>query len=157
MRNFASLSLVFLLLALIPSVSPAQCVYHTISVSRVEGTVSDPNGQPIPNVKVELKRDNERIAAATTNEQGRFSIQAPPGKYELRATSQSFAPGHAYIGLGSDLVTLFRSSHLWMILTPGVAIDQCTFVTTSRKKFENAVQRHKQEIEEFNKNNVTQK
>jgi Carboxypeptidase regulatory-like domain len=138
-------------------VSPAQCGYHTIPVSRVEGSVSDPYGQPIPNAKVELKRDNERIAAATTNEQGEFSIQAPAGRYELRATSQPFAPGYAYIGLGSDLATLFRSSHLWMILTPGLVIDQCTLVTTSRKGFESAVQRHKQELEQFNKNHATQK
>jgi hypothetical protein len=141
MRNLNGLILCLAFVALIPDICRSQCVYRAILVSRVQGTILDPYGKPIPNVEVDLKRDGVRIAGATTNDVGEFSIQATPGKYELHAHADRFASGFARIDLGTDLVRMLRpSAHFWMILRVGVVNDACTFSTTSRRELRRAIQ-----------------
>jgi protocatechuate 3,4-dioxygenase beta subunit len=143
MGKLVRLSLALLFLPLAARTCVGQCVYQTISVSRVQGTIVDPSGVPIPNVEVELKRDGERAAVTTTGENGEFSIQAPPGAYDLNAHGKAFAPGFARIDVGTDLARIVRPTHIWMILDVGMTMENCTFATTSRRQFEKAIQAFK--------------
>jgi hypothetical protein len=148
MRKLSDLLLTLALLGTIPATCLAQCVYRTISVSRVDGavvgTIADSYGRPIPNVNVELKRHGELVAATTTNESGEFSVSAKPGEYDLHAHTSQFAPGFARIDVRSDFEQTFFPSHLWMILDAGVwQLDQCTLAATSRREFEKTIQEHK--------------
>jgi hypothetical protein len=143
MGKLARLSLALLFLPLVARTCVGQCVYRTISVSRVQGTIVDPSGVPIPNVDDELKRDGKRTATGTTNESGEFSIQASPGVYDLNAHGSAFARGFARIDIGTDLVRLARPTHIWMILDVGMTMENCTLATTSRRQFEKAIQAFK--------------
>jgi len=117
----------------------AQCVYPVIRISRVQGAVYDPSGVAIPNVKIELKNPDKIVATVTTNEHGEFSMAAAPGRYNLLANAQAFAPGFASIDVGNDLATAFVATRLYMILNVGMTVENCTLTTTSRRKFEKAV------------------
>jgi len=130
---------------LIPAVGRTQvdCVYRRIRVSRVQGAVFDRIGEPIPNVEVELKRDDKTIATTKTNQAGEFSIPIGPGTYELNAKAQGFYPGFAHLDVGSDLVRAFKPTHLWMIMDVGIQ-DKCPLTTTSRREFEEAIRNEKQ-------------
>lgn len=143
MKKLNNLFLALLILAPIPATCLAQCVVRTIPISRVEGTVVDPSGEPIPNVEVNLKQDGKVISSITADEAGRFSLSVSPGNYDLNANARGFVPGFARIDVGHDAVRLFKSTHLWMILVVGMLEDHCTFTTTSRRKFEKAIQEHK--------------
>ena len=124
--------------------SPAQCVYRTISVSRVLGAVFDSYGQPIPNVEVSLKQEENIVARSTTDDKGQFAISGSPGTFWLLAKAIEFAPGYARLGVGKDLIGTFRPTHLWIILHVGSKLtDDCgAFVTTSRRQFERAITKH---------------
>jgi hypothetical protein len=127
-----------------PSSSWAQvdCVFRTVSVSRVQGTIVDPLGEPIANAEVKPNVENDVLASAKTDDYGRFIIPAAPGKYELHANARGFYPGFAPINVGSDLVRAIRPTHLWMILEVGLP-DTCPLTTTSRREFNKATQEYK--------------
>ena len=146
MKRFDSFLLILPFLTLIPVTGFTQCVYRTIPVSRVQGTVADPFGEPISNVDIRLKQDGKVIATAITDESGGFSLSASPGKYDLLADAKGFVPGFAQIDVGSDLIRMLKPAHLWMILDIGMVVDHCTFTATSRRQFEKVVQMHKQEL-----------
>ena len=128
-----------------PAVVGAQvdCVYRTVSVSRVQGSIFDSAGRPIPNVEVELKSDGKLIGSAETDEEGKFAIPAAPGKYDLTTNARGFAPGFSPIDVGGDLVRTLRPTHLWMILEVGMG-QGCPLTTASRREFEKAIQKYQQ-------------
>jgi Carboxypeptidase regulatory-like domain len=124
----------------IPSLAHTQCVYRTIDVSRVQGTIADPLGQPIEHADVVLKRAGMVVSSAETDNAGRFSIPAAPGKYELYVTAQNFSFDSAPIDVGSDLVRVLRPTHLWIIIKVARQLDDCgLIVTTRRRQFEKTV------------------
>jgi hypothetical protein len=143
MGRFFSFFLVFPTLPLIPTTSFSQCVYPTISVSRIRGTVLDPSGGPVPNAAVSLQLEGKVIAIKTTDKEGQFSIPANPGKYDLHATARGFAPDFSRIEVGSDVVRILIPTHIWMILKMGVPEEDCGFATTSRRRLEKALLKHK--------------
>jgi hypothetical protein len=133
----------FILAAMGPAeaISYAQCVYPTIRVSKVQGVVFDPNGEPIRDVAISLKSDDRILASATTDEAGRFSISATPGKYDV----------------GTDLARAFVPTRLFMILDPGMKMENCTFTTTSHRKFEMAVREFTQSSRNQKKDDAVQR
>jgi hypothetical protein len=139
-----SRSLHFLVLiaifALVPSTCRAQCVYQKISVSRVQGAVFDRSGQPIPDADVNLKKDGQVVATTKTDGAGRFLVGTSPGAYDLNESARNLAPGFARIDVGIDLVRIFKSTRLWMILDVGMRLDACTFISTSHRQLEKANQ-----------------
>jgi len=146
MRKLSDLLLAIALLGFVLTVCPAQCVHRTIPVSRVQGSVFDSLGQPIPSVEVSLKSEGKVVATTTTDDAGRFSVSASPGKYDLYANARNFEPGFAQVDVGRDLVGVLRPTHLWMILDVGEELaDQCPgTTTTSCREFDKAVQKYKQ-------------
>jgi hypothetical protein len=144
MRRLGAILLVLVLFGLFSGICRAQCVYRTIHVSRVQGAVFDPYGEPIPDAEVSLNRDGKVVARTTTDEEGRFSIPAAPGTYDLHASDRNFAPDSSRVEVGGDLIRELRSTYLWVILRVGVLVDGCSMTTTSRRRFEKMIQKHKQ-------------
>ena len=54
-------------------------------LATVEGTVLDPNGDPLPGVQVTIA-----TRTAITDEEGRFTVDVVPGDHELVASLQGF-------------------------------------------------------------------
>src|ERR1035438_1975706 len=104
--------------------------YKTLSVSRVQGQVFDPQGESVPGVVVLLEQDRKEVIRATTDGEGRFSIKAADGNYEIYADLRGFEPAFANIRLGNDLAHVFHPSKLWLILGIGVG-EPCPSSTTS--------------------------
>jgi hypothetical protein len=59
----------------------------------IVGTVTDPNGSPVPNATVRATLSStEQAYEATTDEEGKFLLRdLPPGMYEVRVTSSGFS------------------------------------------------------------------
>ncbi len=73
------------------------CGAPAVTVSRVEGNVTDPEGAVIGRANIELFRSNSKeqaaIKTATPNSDGHFTIaDVAPGDYQLRISSIGFAP-----------------------------------------------------------------
>ena len=76
-----------LFILLLAGVASAQTYTATVT-----GTISDPNGQPVPNVKVTATNKATNIATtAQTGDSGNFTIPfLPPGQYDIAAESTGF-------------------------------------------------------------------
>src|SRR5260370_23203606 len=57
---------------------------QTSATARLKGTVLDTNGAAISNVQITVQ-DSTRSFKVVSNEYGRFQIDLPPGKYEVRS------------------------------------------------------------------------
>lgn len=56
----------------------------------VSGLVLDPDGVILPGARVELLREDVIIAEGLTDEDGRFTLAAEPGSYQLRVRASGF-------------------------------------------------------------------
>ena len=56
----------------------------------ISGTVYDPTGAPVPQATITLKSKEGFILQAESDQNGRFAIEAWPGEYTLRISSQGF-------------------------------------------------------------------
>lgn len=54
-----------------------------VNPGAVEGLVSDRTGAPLPGLSLRLRQDEKNIAAVLTDIDGRYRLQAPPGRYDL--------------------------------------------------------------------------
>jgi iron complex outermembrane receptor protein/vitamin B12 transporter len=79
---------VFVAIVTGPSVGAARAADNAAVVT---GRVLDPLGAAIPHATVTLIRDEERVAAATTDESGRFTLASPEaGRYRVQAAASGF-------------------------------------------------------------------
>lgn len=93
---------------------------------RIEGTVVDPNGQPIPNVNVQLPILQ---AGAITDDAGEFSISvSEPGTYRLEVSHIAFQ-AHTLTDIAAQNGTIDLGP---IILKPKV-LEQTEFVTTATR------------------------
>jgi len=81
------------------------CSAPAVTVSRVEGSVSDPEGAAISRANVELflskSKDQAAIKTAIPNSDGHFTMaDVAPGDYQLRISSTGFAPLFISIKVG---------------------------------------------------------
>ncbi|HWY19845.1 MAG TPA: carboxypeptidase-like regulatory domain-containing protein [Candidatus Acidoferrum sp.] len=73
------------------------CGAPAVTVSRVEGNVTDPQGAAINRANIELflskSKDQAAIKTATPNRDGHFALaDVAPGDYQLRISSTGFTP-----------------------------------------------------------------
>jgi len=73
------------------------CGAPAVTVSRVEGNVSDPQGAAISRANIDLflskSKDQAAIKTAAPNSDGHFTMgDVVPGEYQLRISSTGFAP-----------------------------------------------------------------
>ncbi|HEY5884110.1 MAG TPA: carboxypeptidase regulatory-like domain-containing protein [Pyrinomonadaceae bacterium] len=60
------------------------------SITDISGTIKDPSGTPVPNATVEARNKNTgEVRQVTTDAEGRFVINVPPGIYELTIVAQA--------------------------------------------------------------------
>lgn len=81
------------------------CIWSFAQNRSVSGTVSGPDGAPLPNVSVQVK--NTAIGT-TTNGQGQFTLQVPTGRRTLI---------FSYVGLASQEINVSNSSTINVALT----------------------------------------
>ena len=103
-RLAAALSLVALAAGLLAPPADAQ-------TARVRGTVTDAQGQPLPDVNVVLTRpdDGARVAGASTDADGRFAVgPVDPGSYQVAASAVGYATARRAVTLetGTRQLTL---------------------------------------------------
>jgi hypothetical protein len=82
------------------------CGAPAVTVSHVEGNVTDPQGAVISRANIELflskSKDQAAIKSATPNSDGHFTMaDVAPGDYQLRISSTGFAPLFVSIKVGS--------------------------------------------------------
>jgi hypothetical protein len=58
----------------------------------IRGVISDPSGAVIPGAAVTLFKSGQQLRKAETDENGSFTLIAPPGTYSLRVTREGFTP-----------------------------------------------------------------
>ena len=126
-----------------------------IHVSRVQGTVFDYAGVPIPNVTVSLIDDQQTVSTAKTGVAGDFSIPAPPKRYKLRMSAAGFADAVLFLDSGRDLTTLLNPGRLRIIL--GMPFLNCTMGTTNKKQFLREVQNAATRLKGTAQKNAAQK
>ena len=88
--NLSRISLCFLTALLV-----ADAVAWSLpeQLRRVAGLVVDQSGAPVPRVSIEVRVQSGRTAASTlTNDEGRFTLDLPEGKYTLNAVASGLAP-----------------------------------------------------------------
>jgi hypothetical protein len=76
-----------------PMATPAPSLPASISaaVTRVHGTITDPDGALIPGATVTLTPAKGRPATAKTADDGMYAVSVPPGKYGVVVTMPGFA------------------------------------------------------------------
>jgi hypothetical protein len=84
------------------------CGAPAVTVSRVEGNVTDPQGAAIDRANVELflskSKDQAAVKTATPNSDGHFAMaDVAPGDYQLRISSTGFAPLFISLKVGSKV------------------------------------------------------
>jgi carboxypeptidase family protein len=75
--------------------STASSVAGTVEIPRPNIVVGQPSTLPVPGATVEALRENDVVAVATTDENGRYVLRLRPGTYLIRvkAAVQSKNPG----------------------------------------------------------------
>ena len=129
----SGLSLVLLLS--ITAQAQVDCVEpNLIKVSQIHGQVFDPSGVPIPNASVRLSREQETLSTATTSDSGKFTIEADPGRYDLRISARGFDSLHFQVQVRRSSPFAPQHSPIRAILS--VAHISCSWATTSNKEFQ---------------------
>ncbi|MFN0084930.1 MAG: carboxypeptidase regulatory-like domain-containing protein, partial [Blastocatellia bacterium] len=87
----------------------AAAVFGQTGTSRITGTVSDPTGAVVPNVKVSIRNEATGVSfTAVTSSTGAYSFDSlPVGSYEVRVEAQgfrSFTSSANILRVGSPLV-----------------------------------------------------
>lgn len=85
---------------LILSAAPALAQQLTL-----HGRIFDPTAKTLPNVTIELTRDNRVIARTLSSADGQFQFEAPPGDYLLKITAEHFRPTTRLITIGRNANT----------------------------------------------------
>ncbi|MCU1228779.1 MAG: hypothetical protein JWO97_1663, partial [Acidobacteria bacterium] len=77
--------------------------------ARAVGVVHDESGAPMANVTVNLTRGDRKLQA-TTRGDGRYSIAAPPGEYELSIAAESLPTGVSFDRANVHRIALQRAA-----------------------------------------------
>jgi hypothetical protein len=92
-KSTCHLAAVFTVLLLFPGLGLSRNLYAQVVGGTIEGTITDPKGAVLPNVKVEIVNLSTQIVATlTSNADGFYTVpNLLPGNYSVTATSSGFA------------------------------------------------------------------
>jgi hypothetical protein len=93
--------------------------YGPLQISRVAGTVRDPQGVAVPSVHMLLFTEEKHalVTMTTTDGQGKFFFEkVPDGRYRLVTKSPLFCPANVPLEVGSHFS---RRKKLHLKLSPG--------------------------------------
>ena len=111
-----------------------------LAVRRVQGRVYDPGGVALAGAIVTLSSETEVAFQSKSDSSGKFSINAPSGRYVLKAAFPNFETTRASVDVGVDIFSVVHPTALRVILAlPGM---NCPWVTTSNKEFKELVHKH---------------
>jgi hypothetical protein len=113
------LVIVALAIAVCGSANANVCVYKTLYVRSVHGSVSDLDGQVISDANVTIRRGRKVVAQTRTDGQGNFHLKVPRGKYWLEVDARGFAPSEAYLSVGLGFRSSIRSNTLHLVAEVG--------------------------------------
>lgn len=74
----------------------------------VSGRVSDPSGLPLPGVSLTFTRDNAQPVVLVTDNEGKYSIDLPQGRYILTAELSGFESIKAEVNVPADGSAMVR-------------------------------------------------
>src|SRR6185503_15967107 len=117
---------VFLLLVLSSAVALA-------AGGRIAGTVTDPTGAAMPGVTVTI-RGTVATRTVTTNAEGRFSVELPPGRYTMTAESPGFTTARIEL-----MVVAGRTVTPTLVMQVGSLAETISVTAVGRRSATNAV------------------
>jgi hypothetical protein len=119
----------------------AQIDVVTFHLPKVRGAVTDKSGVPVANAEVDLVSvsDSAAIWTVKTNPFGSFRIDCNGGSYWLQIKATGLSTASMHVIVASDLRSLFHQSQLHVALGPNACMDECSWVYTSKRKFDHAV------------------
>jgi Carboxypeptidase regulatory-like domain len=87
--------------------SAAALVAGTVGIPRPNIVVGQPTTLPVPGATVEALRENDVVAHAITDEDGRYELRLPSGTYLIRIKGavQSINPGKTVTISTGDTLT----------------------------------------------------
>ncbi len=92
----------------------------------VRGRVTDPSGAPVAGASLSLRREADSfLASGLSASDGRFSLDGPPGDFEVVAAANGFSVARARVRLPVE-----ASVELELRLQPGVFTESVTVVGT---------------------------
>ncbi len=115
------LSLLFLLLLLAGNPAQGQ---STPAQSVLSGRITDGSGAAVSGARVSVTANKQSAGAATTGDDGKFTIPLAPGEYQLRVTAKGF-------GSHTRQITLSGPTDLNIVLEPASLAETVT-VTPAR-------------------------
>ena len=90
----------------------------------LRGRVTDPSGAPVAGASLSLRRATDSfLASARSAADGRFSLEAVPGDFELAATAAGFSVARARVHL-----PVTTGTELELRLQPGVFSEEVTVI-----------------------------
>jgi Carboxypeptidase regulatory-like domain len=112
-----------------------------IRLASVEGLVVNTWGKPVPNLEVSLSQDAKVVSKTRTDKAGAFEFDHVSGDYLFQVARSEYAPAARQIVARLELVTLAERKKLYVILGPGACMDACSSVLTSKREFDQALQK----------------
>jgi hypothetical protein len=125
------------------ALSNAQIVVKKpLRFSSARGLVIDRFGTPISGAKVTLVREGETKFGTTSDPSGRFQIEGDEGIYWLNIKAERYASAGRRAIVGRNPLAVFGPRIIYVVLWPAGCMDDCSIITTSKRKFDRAVADH---------------
>jgi Carboxypeptidase regulatory-like domain len=112
-----------------------------VRLASVEGLVVNTWGKPVANLEVSLSQDAEVVSKTRTDNAGAFQFEHISGNYLFQVARSEYAPAARRVVVRLELVTLAERKKLYVILGPGACMDACSSVLTSKREFDQALQK----------------
>jgi hypothetical protein len=126
----------FLAIAVAEPLQAQITVEKELRLSRLEGLVYDESGKPISEATVSIAQNGVPVQSVVTDKVGGFRIENIQGRCLLHVVSLHHASAYREVYVTHSPDTLYSSPTLYVILRPAGCMDDCSFIVTSRKKFE---------------------
>jgi Carboxypeptidase regulatory-like domain len=112
-----------------------------IRLTSVEGLVVNTWGKPVANIEVTLSQDAKVVSKTRTDRAGAFQFDHASGDYLFQVVRSEYAPATRQVVVRLELVTLAERKKLYVILGPGACDDACSSIFTSKREFDQALQK----------------
>lgn len=112
-----------------------------VRLASVEGLVVNTWGRPVANLEVSLSQDAKVVSKTHTDKTGVFQFDHISGDYLFQVARSEYAPAARQVVVRMELVTIAERKKLYVILGPGACMDACSSVLTSKREFDQALQK----------------
>jgi hypothetical protein len=128
--------------------SQIDCVQnHTLNVREISGVVFDPSGEIVPSSTVSAIDQKGHAVTTRSGSDGKFALQVPLGRYELRAELNGFERSQVNLIVRRSIWNVLQKRRLYVIL--GLPGSFCPWVTVSKKDFESNISANNKRLKEL--------